>query len=74
MPVVSAADEPIERVDAGRVRIKKRDGVLLISSNAGSGLELQPRRVFNLVPGMQCVVFSVNLSGDAGASLEIASV
>ena len=72
VPVVSTRDEPIERVDARRLQIKKPGGVVTIRTNA-VGLDLQPRRVFNLVPGMQCAVFEVDLSGEQGGAIEIAA-
>jgi hypothetical protein len=49
-----------------------RRGDIEIRNIAGN-LEIQPRRVFNLVHGMQCVVFEVALSGDRSASIQISS-
>ena len=71
VPVVSGSNEPFDRVDANKVQIRKLGGVLTVSSTAAGALELLPKRVFNLVPGMQCLVFTVPMTGEQSETIEI---
>jgi hypothetical protein len=73
LPVVCSRGETASRIDAQTVRIVKPAGTLRIHTNAVAGLAMTGReRVFNLVPGFECLPLSVALPRGAGdTSVEI---
>jgi hypothetical protein len=75
VPVISRKDEAVQRHDEATIHIRKRDGVLVVKATGGKAtLSMEPDRVFNLVPGVQGLVFSVDLQGQGaqgGAGIEL---
>ena len=70
LPVVCPQDDPARRLDAHTVRIDRPGGRLLIRCAAPAEFEPTPeRRVFNLVPGFECVPLSITLR--AGRSVRV---
>jgi hypothetical protein len=60
VPVIARADEAVTQPDAKTVRIAKAKGTLVASSDGG--FEAVPKeRVFNLVPGFECVPLEVGM-------------
>jgi hypothetical protein len=72
VPIVSTSDEPVERKSDAEVHIRKPATTLVIRCTGGGTLAMQPQRVFNLVPGMQCLVFSVDLKPQAAIEISVA--
>jgi hypothetical protein len=72
LPVISPQHELVERTSDAEVHIRKAGGTLVIKCGSGGKLAMQPQRVFNLVPGMQCLVFSVDLSPQAAIQISVA--
>ena len=65
LPVVCPDAETVEWLDAQTVLIGKPGGRLRIHTNASGGFPRPaPQRVFNLVPGFQCLPLSVAASAD----------
>jgi hypothetical protein len=62
LPVVCPQDDPARRLDAHTVRIERPGGHLLVRCAPPAEFAPPPdRRVFNLVPGFQCVPLSITL-------------
>ncbi len=74
LPVVCRQDEPVRRLDERSVRIERPAGRLLVRCAAPHRLEPIPsRRVFNLVPGIQCAPLTVLLPAGDGVRVTIAA-
>jgi hypothetical protein len=71
LPIVSPKHEEYQRINDTTVRIKKENGLLEVKTGSQRGLTMLPDRVFNLVPGMQCLVFTVDLEPDTEASITL---
>ena len=74
VPVISSRDENFEMDGQQSVRVKKPHGVLTVSTDAAEGFDGAVKtRVFNLVPGFECLPFTVTLprSGKS-VSIELA--
>jgi len=66
LPVVCPRDEAVQNPDAQNVRIMKKNGVLCLRTDAVGGFgHDRAGRVFNLIPGFECVPLSVALSRDS---------
>jgi len=64
VPVVSASKEVVRKSGLQMVRIMKTGGVLAVNTDADRGYKEMPgRRVFNLVPGFECIPLAVVLPG-----------
>lgn len=62
LPLVSAAGEQIEQPNPRRIHIVKPQGTLHVDTDAPEGFEVIAKtRVFNLVPGFECVPVSLVL-------------
>src|SRR5215813_4416795 len=60
LPVISSHEEAVEHIDAGTVRIAKRNGALLVRTDSSSGFDsFNKQRTFNLVPGFECLPLTV---------------
>ncbi len=74
LPVVCRQDEPVQSLDDGTVRLDRAAGRLLVHCAAPRRLEpIPPRRVFNLVPGFQCVPLTVQLPAGGDVRVTIAA-
>jgi hypothetical protein len=72
LPIVCAQAEGVSRVDARRVRVQRERGRLLLECEGPAELAAIPeRRVFNLVPGFQCVPIVVPLAAGRSASVSL---
>jgi hypothetical protein len=62
LPLVSRADEQVEQPDPQRIQITKPQGTLHVYTDAAEGFEaIAKTRVFNLVPGFECLPVSLVL-------------
>jgi hypothetical protein len=74
VPVVSRSTETVEQ-RGGAVRIMKPGGVLSVTTNAKQGFApLSKERTFNLVPGFECVPFSVAMQSGEEIHLRLEAV
>ena len=72
LPVVCTQQQPAERVRAQAVQLGRDGARLTIECAAPAAFEPLPeRRVFNLVPGFQCVPIAVALPAGRGVRLTI---
>lgn len=64
VPVISSNDEGVKMSGPQSVCIKKADGILIVKTDAAAGFEkVGEQRVFNLVPGFECLPLVVLLPG-----------
>jgi hypothetical protein len=68
LPVIARRDEAVTHPDAKTVRIAKAKGTLVVSCDGGFGA-VPKERMFNLVPGFECVALEVGM--DAGKDVSI---
>jgi hypothetical protein len=72
LPIVCTQAEAVSRNDGRRVHVQRERGRLLLECAAPSQLAPLPeRRVFNLVPGFQCVPIVVPLAAGRSASVSV---
>jgi len=75
LPVIASVGAAIERRAAKTLRITKPNGTLGVRTDAPDGFgHVGPQRVFNLVPGMQCVPLLVSLAAGQQTTLELYQV
>jgi hypothetical protein len=73
VPVISQHDEAIERIDAKTVRISKRNGKLIVRTDAPEGFRTQSNEhTFNLVPGFECIPLAVTPQQGRAVRVELA--
>ena len=74
LPVVSRHEEAVEQIDAKTIRIVKRDGVLMVRTDAPQGFETLPKeRTFNLVPGFECVPLAITMEPGKEIRIELSA-
>jgi hypothetical protein len=72
LPVVSASDEAVTREGNGVIRIAKPGGTLEIRTDAPGGWAAMPApRVFNLVPGFECLPLAITLVPGGTAKIDL---
>ena len=73
VPVIARNDERAETVNARSVRIAKRRGTLIASTDAASGFDAEAikEKTFNLVPGFEAVPLIVSIAPGKGARVEL---
>ena len=74
LPVVSSHKENVEYLDSQRVRIGKRNGSLIVRTDAPQGFEAQiSERTFNLVPGFECLPLMIKMQADTEVHVVLSS-
>jgi len=74
LPVVSPHNEAVEQIDRKTVRIAKRNGQLVVRTDAPQGFEAPTKeRTFNLVPGFQCLPLAIVLRPGKEARIELSA-
>jgi hypothetical protein len=72
LPVISHSEEKIEWMDWQSVRIAKPKGALLVRADAAHGFAAQPiERIFNLVPGFECLPLTITLQPGREVRVEL---
>jgi hypothetical protein len=72
LPIVCTQQQPVARAGARVVHVGRDGGRLVAECDAPSAFEPVPeRRVFNLVPGFQCVPLAVALAPGRGVRVRI---
>jgi hypothetical protein len=73
LPVIARSDEAVTQPDAKTVRIAKAKGTLVVTSDAAFDA-VPEERVFNLVPGFECLALMVELEAgkDTLVRMEVA--
>jgi hypothetical protein len=62
LPIISRSGEQVALANSQTVRIRKPKGTLVVTTDAPQGFDAIPEnRVFNLVPGFECVPLAVAL-------------
>jgi hypothetical protein len=75
LPVVSPRDEAVKHIDSKTIRVTKRNGQLVVSSNAPQGFEgSTDERTFNLVPGFECLPLTVPMVPGEEIRIELSAV
>ena len=70
LPVICRSDEPVEHNGKDSIRITKPKGILNVDTSASAGIEPLPaKRIFNLVPGFECLPVTVSMN--AGEEIRI---
>ncbi len=72
LPVVSPHGEVTERIDPKTIRVVKKNGHLLIRTDAPQGFEAQDsKRIFSLVPGIECLPLSITMLAGRETRVEL---
>lgn len=72
LPVVSAHEEAVEQIDSRTVRVIKRNGHLMVRTDASQGFESQTNeRTFNLVPGFECLPLAITMQPGKAIRIEL---
>jgi hypothetical protein len=74
LPVVSLQEEAVEQIDPKTVRITKRNGQLMVRTDAPQGFEIPAKeRTFNLVPGFECLPLAIVLQPAKEIRIELSA-
>jgi hypothetical protein len=72
LPIVCTQQQPVARAGAQVVHVGRDGGRIVVECDAGAAFESIPeRRIFNLVPGFQCVPLAVALAPGRGVRVTI---
>ncbi len=71
VPIMSPSGEKVRQVSDKRIEVTKSEGTVVVESTAPMKIKKSPKgRIFNMVPGMECVPIIIELPKSVGMKAE----